>query len=96
MYTTVIRVSCDVNEFLNVWPNPVQDIAWVNITTASPSVAIVRLYDVKGSLVLAQRTVLLPGSNQVVVPMQILAQGIYELKVEYGTGKMKTFKLVKY
>lgn len=96
MYTSVIRASCDVTEFINVWPNPVQDIAWLNINILSTSKAVVRLYDAKGSLVLSKRTVLQPGSNQVVVPMQILAQGIYELKVEYGAGKIKAFKLVKY
>jgi type IX secretion system substrate protein len=96
MYTTIIRSSCEGKDVINIWPNPVQDLAWLNINISVASSAIVRLYDAKGSLVLVKRTVLMPGANQFPVPMKKLAQGMYELKVEYGTGKMKTFKLVKY
>lgn len=96
MYTTVIYSSCGDNDNINVWPNPVQDMAWLNINMAAPSAAIVKLYDARGSLILSRKTALLPGSNQVVVPMQMLSQGIYELRVEYGMGKVRTFKLVKH
>ena len=96
MYTTIIRSSCEGKDFINIWPNPVQDLAWLNINISVPSSAIVKLYDAKGSLVLVKRTVLMPGANQFPVPMKMLARGMFELKVEYGTGKMKTFKMVKY
>src|SRR5687767_7362843 len=96
MYTTVIRSSCEGKEDIDIWPNRVQDLAWLNINISIQTSAILRLFDAKGSLVFAKRMDLMPGAKQFSVPMIMLARGIYELKVEYGIGKTKTFKLVKH
>jgi len=95
-YTSIIRSTCDGNEAINVWPNPVQETAWLQISTNRSSSVLVKVYDSKGSLVLKQKADITPGSNQLVVPLKKLAQGIYELIVDYQNGKTKTFKLVKY
>jgi hypothetical protein len=95
-YTSIVRSACNDKEDIRVWPNPVDDIAWLNIYSNGYSPVLIQIYDSKGALVLIQKTNLLQGSNLLTVPVEKLAQGIYELKVDYKNGKTKTFRLVKH
>jgi len=95
-YTSIVRSSCDRKDGINLWPNPTQDIAWLNINTSASNKVTVKLYDVKGSLISVQAATLLPGSNQLSVSVEKLSAGIYELRVEWDMNKVKTFKLIKY
>lgn len=94
-YTGIVRSPCDGKEDIRVWPNPVDDIAWLNIYSNGHSPVLIQVYDSKGALVLMQKANLLQGGNQLAVPVQKLAAGIYELKVNYQNSKSKMFRLVK-
>jgi hypothetical protein len=95
LYTTVSRANCDRKDGIKVWPNPVEQTAWLSINLSVSSSAIIKLYDAKGSLVFIRSTFLAPGNNQLPILMGSLPAGIYELRVQYGAGLLKTFKLVK-
>lgn len=95
-YTSILRSSCDNKEGIQVWPNPVADVAWINITTGSAVQATIRLYDAKGSLLHISKRSLMPGTNQLSVSVEKFAKGIYELKIEWGPDHIKTVRLVKF
>ncbi len=95
-FTNVVRGSCDAKEGISLWPNPVRDIALLNINITSPAHVIIKVYNTKGSLLLIQKGNLISGNNQLYVPMGKFIPGVYEIKVEYGIGKVKSFKLVKF
>ena len=94
-YSGIVSASCDRKESIRVWPNPVEDIVRLNIYSNSQSQILLQVYDSKGALVLMQKDNLVQGSNQLTVPVQKLARGIYQLKATYQKGITKTFRLVK-
>ncbi len=94
-YSGIVSASCDRKESIRVWPNPVEDIVRLNIYSNSQSQILIQVYDSKGALVLMQKDNLVQGSNQLTVPVQKLARGIYQLKATYQKGITKTFRLVK-
>ena len=86
-YTSVLRSSCNVREEFNVWPNPVQEMVFINILTSNGSTAIIKLFDSKGALVKKQKAMLLPGSNQLNLDMRSLPSGVYSLSVQWNNGQ---------
>lgn len=94
-YSGIVSAFCDRKESIRVWPNPVEDIVRLNIYSNSQSQILLQVYDSKGALVLMQKDNLVQGSNQLTVPVQKLARGIYQLKATYQKGITKTFRLVK-
>ena len=95
-YTDTIHSSCNEKNLFSIWPNPVQDLIFINLVTAARSTAIVRLFDSKGALVKIQKTMLLQGSNQLNVDIRSLAQGPYFLSVNWNNGQMKkTVRVLK-
>lgn len=95
-YTGVIRMSCATTDFFRVWPNPVTESVFVNITTARPALATIKIYDNKGALIKTQQNNLLSGNNQVPVAMKNLSAGIYQLIAEWGNGEnRKAISLIK-
>lgn len=93
-YSSILRASCSIADEIKLWPNPVNDIAWVSIYTRSNSPVLIQVYDSKGSVVLIQKANLSQGSNQLSVPVQKLAKGIYSLTLikETGTAVMRFTK----
>ncbi|MBL0357411.1 MAG: fibronectin type III domain-containing protein [Chitinophagaceae bacterium] len=77
-------------KLLTVYPNPVQDKLNINLT-GYEGVAEIRLFDVNGRQVAAQRTA------QVNSQMDIskLAKGIYLVKVYTASGEVLNIKVVK-
>jgi Secretion system C-terminal sorting domain len=95
-YTGVIRMSCATTDFFRVWPNPVTESVFVNITTARPAPVTIKIYDNKGALIKTQQSNLLSGNNQVSIAMKNLSAGIYQLIAEWGNGEnRKTISLIK-
>jgi hypothetical protein len=88
-YTSVIKAPCGVSDLLKVWPNPFTATIFVNITANHRSASVIKVYDMKGSLVKIQRTELLQGTNQVNVDMKNLSAGMYNLIIEWNNGQMK-------
>jgi hypothetical protein len=95
-YTSIIRSDCEAKDRWRIWPNPVQEMLWVNITTTGASSATIKLFDSKGSLVSSQQHALLPGSNQLNIDMKKLSSGTYHVTAEWGLGKtQKSVKVIK-
>ena len=95
-YTGVARSSCELPDVLRLWPNPVRDIALINIVAGNRSQVMIKLSDSKGALVKMQQTTIVQGSNQVSVDMKSLPNGVYHLSASWNNGKMqKTVRVVK-
>jgi len=91
-YSSIIRSGCVATEEFGVWPNPVRDKAYLNITLDKASLLMVKVYDSKGMVVKVQQAALSEGNNQVIVGMQSLASGTYLLSAENNT-RVYTVKL---
>jgi hypothetical protein len=96
-YTAVNRIQCGaVNDEPKIWPNPVQQILFVNINTATASALSIKIFDSKGALVAAQNNTLLRGTNQLNINTAHLVSGTYSVLLNWNNGKdNKTIKLVK-
>lgn len=95
-YTSILRSSCDTRDVFKVWPNPVNKIAFINISANNGSPAIIKVFDNKGALIKIQKATLLQGSNQINVDMKKWSGGIYHIVAEWNNGQMKkTVQVVK-
>jgi len=88
-YTSVTHSSCNVKNIFSIWPNPVQDVIFINLVTTTRSQAIIKLFDSKGALAKIQETMLLQGRNQFNVDIRSLKQGHYFLLIDWNNGQMK-------
>ena len=88
-FTSVFRSSCNATDAFSVWPNPVHDVVFINITTDNESLAAIKVFDTKGALAMVQKVNVLAGRNSINVNMGSLANGIYLLSAEWNNGKMK-------
>lgn len=94
-YTGIVRSACDVRDELKLSPNPAHDIARLSINTTASTPVVLSVYNEKGSLMLVQKVVLLQGNTVVDIPVRQLANGVYEIKVDFPYGKTKTMRLLK-
>ena len=88
-FTSIIQSTCSVTNTFKLWPNPVRDKAFINITTENASQVMINIFDSKGSLVKMQRDMILQGSNQLNVDMKPLTSGIYLISIDWNNGQMK-------
>jgi|CXWL01.1.fsa_nt_gi hypothetical protein len=88
-YTSIIRSDCEAKDSWRLWPNPVQEMLWVNITATGASSPTVKVFDSKGSLIKSQHHALLPGASQLNIDMKKLSSGTYHITVEWGYGQMQ-------
>jgi hypothetical protein len=88
-FTSILQSSCNTTNTFNLWPNPVHDKAFINITANNASQVMIRISDSKGALVKMQRAMVLQGSNQLSVDMKRLANGIYSVSIDWNNGQMK-------
>jgi len=88
-YTSIIQSICSVTNTFKLWPNPVHDMTFINLTVDNVSPVMIRIFDSKGALVKVQRAISLQGSNQFSVDMKPLASGIYSLSIDWNNGQMK-------
>jgi Secretion system C-terminal sorting domain len=94
-YTQVILSTCAVGETCTVWPNPVANTAWVNISSPDNAKAALRLYDSKGALMLVKEVDLPAGNTQYNLDLTGLARGSYELRVDWGTDHRASVIIIK-
>jgi hypothetical protein len=95
-YTGTLKMSCTTTDVFRVWPNPITESVFVNITTSRPARVTLKIYDIKGALIKTQQSNLLSGNNQVPVAMNNLSAGLYQLIVEWAEGgNRKTISLIK-
>jgi hypothetical protein len=91
----VLRSKCDLGDAVSVYPNPAGSQCWVGVSSPNSTTVIMRLYDNKGVLVKQQLEPVQAGSNQLGFQMNGLPQGIYNLVIGWGNGKVKTIKIEK-
>ncbi|MEO6541810.1 MAG: T9SS type A sorting domain-containing protein, partial [Ferruginibacter sp.] len=96
LYTDIQRLSCNITDALNIWPNPFHEKVLINISVNHGSQAVIKVFDNKGSLIKIQKAGLLPGSNQLTVDMINLPDGMYQFAIEWDNGQnKKTTKVIK-
>jgi hypothetical protein len=88
-YSIVVRSLCDTTDLFKLWPNPVREMAFINIVSNSGSQAMIKIFDSKGALVKEQKYTLSQGNNQLSIDMRSLTNGIYSLSVNWNNGQMK-------
>jgi hypothetical protein len=91
----VLYSKCDIGDAVSVYPNPAYSQCWVSVQSASSTTVTMRLYDSKGTLIKQQLEAVQGGSNQLSFQMNGLPQGIYNLVIGWGSGKLKTVKIEK-
>jgi hypothetical protein len=91
----VLQSNCTVSDAVAVYPNPTYGNCWVSIQSASSTPVIMRLYDSKGALVKQQLENVQAGTTQIVLPLNNMAHGIYNLLISWGGGQVKTIKIEK-
>jgi len=91
----VISSSCGIGDAFSLWPNPASSTVWLIISTANYTKAEIRLYDARGAKVLVKETNLFSGNNQFSLNLASLAQGTYELIVDWGNNQHQSSKIIK-
>ena len=96
IYSSIVHSTCDVDDVVKSWPNPVHDILFMNIISGNQSHAAIKLFGSKGALVKTERAILVRGDNRLVLDISSLVNGVYFLLVEWKNGLMKkTMQIVK-
>lgn len=96
-YTSIIRSDCNSKEAWKVWPNPVTNELWLNITTSTESKITIKVFDNKGAMISLQQNNLLRGNNLLNVNMKKMAGGTYLILANWNNGQMqKAMKIVKF
>ncbi len=78
-----------------VFPQPVVDVATIQLESATNATAIIQVIDASGRLVLSKNAQITEGVNGVTISTQNLASGLYFMQINNGTSTM-TEKFVKY
>lgn len=91
----VLQSNCAISDVVTVYPNPTYGNALVSLQTTSSAPVMLRLYDAKGLLVQQQLQSVQDGVNQLPLPMNSLAHGMYNLVISWGNGKVKTIQIEK-
>ena len=95
-FSTVVRSSCATTDGFSVWPNPFHDQVRININTSNQSDILIKVFDGKGALVKLQKAVIVPGSNQINLHMDAMANGVYHLSLIWDNGRtVKTVQVLK-
>lgn len=91
----VLQSNCNIGDVVSVYPNPAIGQCWVSVQSDNNTTVLMRLYDSKGVLVKQQLENVQAGVNQLGFQMNGLSQGIYNLVIGWGSGKVKTVKIEK-
>jgi len=95
-YTKTLRSTCDNSDMVKVWPNPFNEMVFVNISTNNKSQATIKIFDSKGALVKDQKADILPVTNQVSIDTKNLPAGAYRILIEWNNGLIrKTEQVIK-
>ena len=79
---------------MQLYPNPVTDVAWLRLTSeAAMNGAVLSLWNGTGQLIRTHRIDVLPGDNQFELPVNDLPTGLYAVTVE-GNGHAQTVRLI--
>jgi hypothetical protein len=94
VYTPVNRVTCGSKDEFKLWPNPVQNKAWLSANCSADTKAYLQIIDSKGAAVYFKPVELFRGNNIVNVDLQSLPNGNYILELVANSEK-RSFKFIK-
>ncbi len=80
-YSEIRIVKNDGAVMVNIFPNPVSDVARINVYTESAGKAGVSVIDINGKTLLSQSENVNAGNNQIGVDMRRFASGNYFIRV---------------
>lgn len=93
-FSSVAMVVVEDHEMLTVIPNPTDNIADVTYESSSMGVALIKVYDTRGRLVLAKELVCTKGRNSYTLDLQKEISGMFYIVLSVG-GKVYNTKLLK-
>lgn len=82
------------DDFVIVYPNPVQNLLYVNIYVTNASQHAWSIYDINGRVVLGNAHFLEKGNHTISIDLEHLSSGLYFLKSDVA-GKNHSVKIVK-
>jgi len=88
---SIINELKDLDFSITVFPNPTRDILILKLTKENVMGLQYILFDMNGKL-LSQNNL---EQKETSVPVELLAPGLYLLKVKEGNKELKTFKIIK-
>ncbi len=94
-FTKLLRTSCSNTDLFSLWPNPVSDLLYINMSSATSSNVMVKIFDGKGTLVKQQAEKLLPGNNLFSIDVKGVAAGLYYATIGNNNGLLRTQKIIK-
>lgn len=94
-FTRVLRTDCGVGDAFKIWPNPVDDLLYVSMTTVSGGEVVIQLFDGKGALVRSRQAALQPGNNSLNVDVTGIAAGVYYAAVIFKNRQLQMQKVIK-
>ncbi len=94
-FTKRLLTNCIHPDLFSVWPNPVSDLLYINMSSVTASNVIVKIFDSKGTLVKQQPEKLLAGNNLFSIDMKEVTSGLYYITVGNTSGLFKTQKIIK-
>jgi len=94
-YSNIALVDFDNTTLaaLTIYPNPTADIVHISLLNASTTQMAVRVFDMRGRVVIAFRSSAPSGTAD--IPVSNLAQGIYVMEID-ANGTRYTRKMMKY
>ncbi len=84
----------DTDEML-IYPNPVQNILSVQLTTTTEGSAQIALMDITGKIVITKKQNLLKGLNEVSLDVSKLSAGMYLIQYTNAEQQVQTVRIVK-
>jgi Secretion system C-terminal sorting domain/Concanavalin A-like lectin/glucanases superfamily len=95
VYSAIIKVQLNkVVHAVKIYPNPVKDLATINIYTSQPQSLKIIVTDVLGRVQLLKGNNVVRGSNEIKIDVSRLNNGIYYLRV-LGIEKYNSPTLIK-
>lgn len=82
------------NDHLSLFPNPVNSDLTLSLVSSSTATVEIRIMDVQGKTVNVRKDHILPGNNQIILPLSNLPQGLYICRVNNGKH-IETRKFLK-
>lgn len=95
-YSIIGRSACHIDDWARVWPNPFTTAVSMQLSVQHASSLQLRVYDQKGACVAVVQQQLNAGINQVSLPLERQAAGLYRIVAQWDNGsEVKTFTVVK-
>ncbi len=90
----VVRRNDERFGFVQVYPNPVQDVLYVQWRTPSETVATIQITDMTGRLIYQQPQPVVSGQNTITLHTSHLSAGTYVLSVADGNAVLQPVRFV--